>query len=97
MAFTLAIADVSGQQAPIVVDTPVGNMDSLYRDRVLRYVAEAAPGQVIFLSHDEEISDYYRKKINPRVASTMLISFKQIEEGSGVSEVIEGKYFEARR
>jgi DNA sulfur modification protein DndD len=58
LAFTLAVADVSGQQAPIVIDTPVGNMDSKYRDRVLKYVAAAAPGQVIFLSHDEEISEY---------------------------------------
>jgi DNA sulfur modification protein DndD len=93
LAFTLAVADVSHQQAPIVIDTPVGNMDSRYRDRVLRHVAESAPGQVIFLSHDEEISPDYAEKLDEYVAKTMLLSFTQVEEGSGVTTVEDGVYF----
>ena len=93
LAFTLAVADVSGQAAPIVIDTPVGNMDSHYRDRVLQYVATSAPGQVIFLSHDEEISDEYRKKLRPRTVGTFLVQFSKIADGSGESTVVEGKYF----
>ncbi len=95
LAFTLAVADVSDQEAPIVIDTPVGNMDSKYRERVLRYVAEAARGQVIFLSHDEEISDFYRQRIGPKVLKNFLVSFTKVEEGSGVSTVSEDLYFEA--
>jgi DNA sulfur modification protein DndD len=93
LAFTLAVADVSGQQAPIVIDTPVGNMDSKYRDRVLRYVAKAAPGQVIFLSHDEEISEAYKKRLSPAIQKTILVTFEQTSEGSGVSSLSEDKYF----
>ena len=93
LAFTLAVADVSGQEAPIVVDTPVGNMDSQYRDRVLRYVADAAPGQVIFLSHDEEIYGSYFERLSSKVRKTMLVSFQRVEEGSGVSTVLENQYF----
>lgn len=93
LAFTLAVADVSRQQAPIVIDTPVGNMDSRYRDRVLRHVAECAPGQVIFLSHDEEISPDYAGKLEDHVIKTMLLDFSQIDEGSGVTSVKDGVYF----
>lgn len=93
LAFTLAVADVSGQEAPIVVDTPVGNMDSQYRDRVLRYVADAAPGQVIFLSHDEEIYGQYYEHLMPKIRKTFLVTFESVEEGSGVSTVHENKYF----
>nr|VFK24949.1 MAG: DNA sulfur modification protein DndD [Candidatus Kentron sp. MB]VFK30086.1 MAG: DNA sulfur modification protein DndD [Candidatus Kentron sp. MB]VFK75050.1 MAG: DNA sulfur modification protein DndD [Candidatus Kentron sp. MB] len=97
LAFTLAIADVSGQQAPIVVDTPVGNMDSEYRGRVLGYVAKAAPGQVFFLSHDEEISAEYRQQLETKIAKTFLIEFEKFEEGSGISNIIEDRYFEGAR
>lgn len=93
LAFTLAVSDMSGQQAPIVIDTPVGNMDSQYRERVLRYVAEAAPGQVIILSHDEEVSAGYYQQIKDRVIKTYLVEFEKVEEGSGISTVIEDYYF----
>lgn len=93
LAFTLAVADVSGQEAPIVVDTPVGNMDSQYRERVLRYVSDAAPGQVIFLSHDEEIYGPYYEKLAPKIRKSFLVTFERAEEGSGVSIVNEDKYF----
>jgi DNA sulfur modification protein DndD len=84
---------VSGEKAPIVIDTPVGNMDSRYRDRVLRYVSEAAAGQVIFLSHDEEINRVYKERLDDRVVKTMLVTFEAVEEGSGVSRVVDDKYF----
>lgn len=93
LAFTLAVADVSGQEAPIVVDTPVGNMDSQYRERVLRYVADAAPGQVIFLSHDEEIYGQYYERLSPKVRKSFLVTFDRVEEGGGVSTVNENQYF----
>lgn len=94
LAFTLAIADVSGQQAPIVIDTPVGNMDSEYRARVLEYVSQAANGQVIYLSHDEEISSTYARALKKRVAKTFLVEFEPVGAGNGTSVPIEDKYFE---
>jgi len=93
LAFTLAVADVSGEKAPIVIDTPVGNMDSRYRDRVLRYVSEAAQGQVIYLSHDEEINHAYKERLDDLVMKAMLVKFESVEDGSGVSRVVENQYF----
>jgi DNA sulfur modification protein DndD len=93
LAFTIAVAEVAQCEAPIVIDTPVGNMDSAYRARVLQYVSEAAPGQVIFLSHDEEIDADYAKAIENRVRKKFLVDFEPVEDGSGVSSVIEDRYF----
>jgi DNA sulfur modification protein DndD len=93
LAFTLAVADVSNRDAPIVIDTPVGNMDSEYRGRVLSYVAEAAPGQVIFLSHDKEIDAEYVAMIAPKIRKQFLIKFEQIDDGAGASTISEDMYF----
>ncbi len=95
LAFSLALADVSGQQVPIVIDTPVGNADSEYRERILRYLAENAKGQVIFLSHDEEIYGPYERVIEPYVLRKYLIGFQKVAEGAGVSTVHENTYFES--
>lgn len=93
LAFSLAVADVSGTEAPIVIDTPVGNMDSSYRAKVLKYVAEAAPGQVIILSHDEEVSGMYVDQIKSKIRKQFLVEFRQIADGSGASTVHEDRYF----
>ena len=93
LAFTLAVADVSGQQCPIVIDTPVGNMDSPLSQPCAQARADSAPGQVIFLSHDEEISDEYYQKLKGRVVKSFLVSFEKLDEGSGVSTPDEDRYF----
>lgn len=93
LAFTLAIAEVSGQDAPIVIDTPVGSMDSEFRRRILRYMAETAPGQLFFLSHDEEIYGEYVQELEPYLAERYLIRFRPDGEGTGESSVETGSYF----
>ena len=93
LAFTLAVAEVAQNEAPIVIDTPVGNMDSVYRARVLQYVSEVAPGQVILLSHDKEIDSDFAKVIEKRVRKKFLVEFAPVEDGAGVSTVHEDQYF----
>jgi DNA sulfur modification protein DndD len=94
LAFTLAMAEFSGQEAPLVIDTPVGNMDSEVRLRVLKYLAKSAPGQVIFLSHNEEIYGEYAAALTPHLRQKYLIQFEVSGEGVGFSTVEEGKYFD---
>ncbi|MBL8680162.1 MAG: AAA family ATPase [Myxococcales bacterium] len=93
LAFTLAVAEVSGEEAPLVIDTPVGNMDSEFRLRVLKYLARNAPGQVIFLSHNEEIYGEYATALAPYVRQKYLVQFETTGDGLGFSTVLEGQYF----
>jgi DNA sulfur modification protein DndD len=94
LAFTLAVAEVSGEDAPLVIDTPVGNMDSEFRLRVLKYLAKNAPGQVIFLSHNEEIYGEYATALAPYLRQKYLVQFESTGDGVGFSTVVEGKYFD---
>lgn len=93
LAFTLAVAEASGEECPIVIDTPVGNMDADYRMRILKYLARQAPGQLIFLSHDEEISREYARELETYVAEKYLIEFTPMREGAGISTPRMGRYF----
>jgi DNA sulfur modification protein DndD len=93
LAFALAVADVSGVAAPIVVDTPVGNMDSEFRKRILLHLAKHSPGQVIFLSHDEEIYGEYAEELEPYVLKKFLVDYEEIGDGFGVSTVFPDRYF----
>lgn len=93
LAFTLAVADVTEQQAPLVIDTPVGNMDSDYRLRILKYLAEHAPGQLILLSHNEEVYGPYAEAVRPWTSKRFLVNFQKLREGAGISTVSDDKYF----
>ncbi len=96
LAFTLAIAEVSGQEAPIVIDTPVGSMDSEFRRRILKHLAKSAPGQLFFLSHDEEIYGDYVRELEPYVSKRFLIDFRPLGEGVGESTIQPDEYFAER-
>jgi DNA sulfur modification protein DndD len=58
-----------------------------------RYISEAAPGQVIFLSHNEEIYGQYAKALSPKIRKQFLVTFDSVQDGAGVSTVRDDKYF----
>lgn len=94
LAFSLAIAKASGRASPIVIDTPVGNMDSVFRHRVLEYMAKNAPGQLIILSHDEEVTREYAERLERFVIQKFLIEFTPTRDGYGIARPRRGVYFE---
>ncbi len=96
LAFTLAIAEVSGQDAPIVIDTPVGSMDSEFRRRILKYMAKNAPGQLFLLSHDEEIYGDYVRELEPFLSKRFLVNFRPTGDGMGESTIQPDQYFSER-
>ena len=53
IAFTLALAKVSGVDAPNVIDTPLGMMSGYVKTEVVRISAENCNQLVLFLTHDE--------------------------------------------
>jgi hypothetical protein len=49
------LAKVSEVKAPMVVDTPLGKLDSKHRANILSFWTEDKSSQVILLSQDEEL------------------------------------------
>ena len=90
-----ALAQVSGIKAPLVVDTPLGRLDSRHRNNVLDFWVSDKNRQVILLSQDEEINNTLYKKIKRHVLKTYILSHHELSDGVGKTVATENSYFES--
>ena len=96
-ALIAGLAKVSGVKAPMVVDTPLGRLDSKHRDNILKFWTADQSRQVILLSQDEEIDFHFYKEIADNVSKTYLLQHDDVGDGIGRTTAIEGKYFSRGR
>lgn len=92
-ALIAGLAKVSGVKAPMVVDTPLGRLDSKHRDNILKFWTADQTRQVILLSQDEEIDFHFYKDIADSVCKTYLLQHEDVGDGIGRTTAKEGKYF----
>ncbi|MBN3836472.1 DNA sulfur modification protein DndD [Burkholderia sp. Ac-20344] len=92
-ALIAGLAEVSGVRAPMVVDTPLGRLDSLHRENIFRFWTGNPNRQVILLSQDEEIDLAFYKRISKHVSTTYLLEHEDVGDSLGRTTVKEGKYF----
>ena len=92
-ALIAGLAKVSGVKAPMVVDTPLGRLDSMHRKNILTFWAEDKNRQVVLLSQDEEIDHQYFKQIKKNVSKTYLLEHTDVGDGIGRTTAIEDAYF----
>jgi DNA sulfur modification protein DndD len=81
-----ALAKVSGRPVPLIIDTPLGRLDSHHRTHIVQRYFPVASHQVVLLSTDEEINGRYFRLIQPHVGKSYLINSPEscgskIEEG----------------
>ncbi|WP_341325824.1 DNA sulfur modification protein DndD [Methylotuvimicrobium sp. KM2] len=93
-ALIAGLAKTSGFNIPLVVDTPLGRLDSEHRKRILEYWLSDPDRQIILLSQDEEIDSDVYTRICSHVAKTYLLKHEQLGEGVGKTVALENKYFE---
>lgn len=92
-ALIAGLAKVSGVKAPMVVDTPLGRLDSKHRENILRFWTSEKARQVILLSQDEEIDYHFYKSIQESVGKTYLLEHLDVGDGIGRTTAHEDKYF----
>jgi DNA sulfur modification protein DndD len=92
-ALIAGLAKVSGVRAPMVVDTPLGRLDSKHRDNILKFWTADQTRQVILLSQDEEIDFHFYKEIADNVCKTYLLDHEDVGDGIGRTTAKENKYF----
>lgn len=92
-ALIAGLAKVSGVKAPMVVDTPLGRLDSKHRENILKFWTGDATRQVILLSQDEEIDYHFHKLIQDSVGKTYLLEHLDVGDGIGRTTAHEDKYF----
>lgn len=71
-----ALAKTSGRHLPVIIDTPLGRLDSMHRQNLVENYFPSASHQVILLSTDTEIGEmYFRKHLLPYVSHSYQIEF----------------------
>lgn len=78
----------------MVVDTPLGRLDSTHRANILKYWTSDKKRQVILLSQDKEIDQETYAALEPYVGKTYLLQHAEIDSGVGRTVATEDAYFE---
>jgi DNA sulfur modification protein DndD len=73
VAILWALARASGRALPVVIDAPLGRLDSAHRARLVERYFPHASHQVILLSTDEEIDEAHHARLSPSIGRSYLI------------------------
>lgn len=83
------MARVSGRPLPMIIDTPLGRLDSRHRSNLVRHYFPAAAHQVIVLSTDTEVDRAHYDELRPHTSHTY-----QLVDRNGWTEAQEGYFWE---
>ncbi|MEG3765295.1 DNA sulfur modification protein DndD [Alteromonas sp. 14N.309.X.WAT.G.H12] len=89
-----ALGKLSGKVLPVVVDTPLGRLDSKHRDKLIKHYFPKAGEQVILLSTDTEVDADFYSILQPEVSHAFEIKFN---EATRCSSVVEGYFWETQK
>ncbi|MEZ9132897.1 DNA sulfur modification protein DndD [Vibrio breoganii] len=84
-----ALGRTSGRKLPIIIDTPLGRLDSHHRDKLVENYFPTASHQVVILSTDTEIDRNYTSLIHDDIARTYEICF----DGTTKASTLKDGYF----
>jgi DNA sulfur modification protein DndD len=78
------LAKCSGYRLPVIVDTPLGRLDSNHRSNFVKRYLPYASQQVIVLSTDEEIAGRYFDFIRPYLNSRFILEYDDQDKSTSV-------------
>lgn len=85
VALLWGLARAAGQPLPVVIDTPLGRLDSSHREHLLDRYFPHASHQVVLLSTDTEINGEAWRKLAPRVGRSYRLDFDPAVAATTVS------------
>jgi DNA sulfur modification protein DndD len=77
VALLWGLARAAGQPLPVVIDTPLGRLDSSHRNHLLDRYFPYASHQVILLSTDTEVNGPAWEQLAPHVGRSYRLEFDQ--------------------
>jgi DNA sulfur modification protein DndD len=92
MALLWSLRSVSGRNLPIIVDTPMGRLDSDHRTRLLTEFFPQAAHQIILLSTDTEVDGQAFELLKPSISHVFRLEY---DMALGRTELQEA-YFDLR-
>ena len=88
-ALLWALAKTSGKLLPMILDTPLGRLDSSHRQLLVEHYFPYVSHQVVLLSTDTEVEESLRSLLEPHVSHTFHLAYQQTEGCT----IIEEGYF----
>lgn len=87
IAILEALAKVSGRQLPVIIDTPLGRLDSHHRDKLIEHYFPFASHQVVLLSTDTEVDQrYFATSLSDDISHSYQIRFDGLTKSSWLQE-----------
>jgi DNA sulfur modification protein DndD len=77
IAMLWSLAKTSGRPLPVIIDTPLGRLDSDHRNNLITNYFPMASHQVILLSTDTEIDQQLYKKLSSHVSHCFKLDYNQ--------------------
>lgn len=93
VAVLWALRLVSGRTLPIIVDTPLGRLDSEHRRRLVQHYFPQASHQVVLLSTDTEIDPVLYNDLEPAISRSYQLVYRT---GEAATQVEEGYFWRDR-
>jgi DNA sulfur modification protein DndD len=85
IAMLEALAKTSGRNLPVIIDTPLGRLDSKHRTKLVESYFPVASHQVIVLSTDTEVDSKFYDALSNKISHAFHLSYDE-ENGSTVAE-----------
>lgn len=75
IAILEALAKTSGRHLPIIIDTPLGRLDSIHREKLVCNYFPSASHQVIILSTDTEVDESFYKELSTSISHAYKLDY----------------------
>ena len=85
IAMLWALARESGRPLPFMIDTPLGRLDAMHRERIVEKFFPFASHQVILFSTDTEIDKQLFKMLHPYIARAYHLNYDEKSKSSYAS------------
>ncbi len=93
LAILEALTKTSGRRLPVIIDTPLGRLDSKHRKNLVENYFPSASHQVIILSTDTEVDENFFSDLRSSISHAYELTFDDIEKCTSAQE----GYFWKRR
>jgi DNA sulfur modification protein DndD len=93
IAMLEALGRTSGRNLPIIIDTPLGRLDSKHRTKLVRNYFPTASHQVIILSTDTEIDEDFYSDLSPEISHAFSVDY---DSTKGSSKFNEGYFWRTK-
>ena len=90
LAFITGMSKVTGEEAPLVMDTPFGRLSSDHREAITQQIPEIT-NQLIILVTDEELHSQARENLTPRIGAEYQLEFDQDTGCTRIVDIAESK------